>query len=332
MSPDLVRDGTRLAIAEMVRAGITTFGDMYFFPEEAARVAAAAHVRAAIGLPIAESVAPWAEDATACFTRAERLWDEYRADPWVSLYFAPHAPYSVSDDTLRRVQRVADELDARVAMHVHESEIEIRDSLAQHGVRPLRRLADHGLLRPGFSAVHMTQMDSVDLELAQRNGIAVIVCPQSNLRLGSSVAPIVPLLERGISVGLGSDAPASCGTLDLLAEGRAAALISGCTAHTALRLATLGSAAALGLQHEIGSLEPGKAADLVCIDLGGLESQPVGDAADAALFGATRSQVSDVWIAGRALVAGGRCLAFDMDELRDVASRWQERLTLEAAA
>jgi 5-methylthioadenosine/S-adenosylhomocysteine deaminase len=332
MSPDLVRDGTRLAIAEMVRAGITTFADMYFFPEEAARVAAESHVRAAIGLPIAESAAPWAEDATACLARAERLWDEYRSDPWVSLHFAPHAPYSVSDDTLRRVQRVADELDARVAMHLHESEIEVRDSLAQHGVRPLQRLADRGLLRPGFSAVHMTQLTEDDLELVQRTGIAVIACPQSNLRLGNGITPLTELLARGINVGLGTDAPASCGALDLLAEARMAALLGRSGARTALRMATLGGAAALGLQQEIGSIEPGKAADLVCIDLSALECQPVGDAADAAVFGATRSYVSDVWIAGRAFVASGRSLAFDSEELRATAAQWQHRLRLEAAA
>jgi 5-methylthioadenosine/S-adenosylhomocysteine deaminase len=316
----------------MVRAGITTFADMYFFPEEAARLASATHVRAAIGLPIAEGVAPWAESATACFARAEQLWDEYRADPWVSLYFAPRAPYAVSDETLRRVQRVADELDARIAMHVHTSEIEVHDSLAQHGMRPLQRLADRGLLRPGFSAVHMTQLSAEDLDLAQRTGIAVVACPQSNLRLGSGTTPIAQLFARGISLGLGTAAPASCGALDLLAEARTAALIGGCDAHTALRLATLGGAAALGLAHEIGSLEPGKAADLLCVDLSPLECQPVGDVADAALFAATRSHISDVWIGGRAFVAGGRSVAFDAEELREVAARWQERFALEAAA
>ncbi|MGH8309539.1 MAG: amidohydrolase family protein [Steroidobacteraceae bacterium] len=332
MSPDFVRDGTRLAVAEMVRAGITTFADMYLFPEEAARVAAAARVRAAIGLPIAESATAWAESATACLQRAEQLWDEYRANPWVSLHFAPHAPYSVSDETLRRVQRVADELDARVAMHVHESETEVRDSLAHHGVRPLQRLADCGLLRPGFTAIHMSRLDAGDLDLVRRTGIAIVACPQSNLRLANGLAPITALLDRGISVGLGTDGPASCGALDLLAESRTVALLSGSDAHTVLRLATLGGAAALGLSHEIGSLEPGKAADVTCIDLGALDCQPVGEPAETAVFAATRTHVSDVWIAGRPFVAGGRHLAFDEQELRELARDWQARLALEAAA
>ena len=332
MSPDLVRDGTRLAIAEMIQAGITAFADMYLFPEEAARVAAAARVRAAIGLPIAEAATAWAGDATACLARAEALWDEYRADPWVTLHFAPHAPYSVSDDTLQRVQRIADELDARIAMHVHESETEVRDSLAQHGVRPLRRLADRGLLRPGFTAVHMTRLDEDDLELTARTGISVVACPQSNLRLGNGVAPIAQLLERGVNVGLGTGGPPSCGALDLLAEARMASLVTGPDAHASLRLATLGGAIALGLAHEIGSLEPGKAADFVCVDLGALECQPVGDPADAAVFAATRRHVTDVWVAGRALITAGRTLAFDVEELRGIAARWDARLRLEAAA
>lgn len=332
MSPDLVRDGTRLAIAEMVRAGITAFADMYLFPEEAARVAAEARVRATIGLPVTDAPTAWADGASACLARAEALWDEHRAHPWVSMHFAPHAPYTVSDDTLRRVQRVADQLDARISMHVHESELEIRDSLAVHGVQPLQRLADLGLLRPGFSAVHLTRIDADHLDLAERTGISVVACPQSNLRLGNGLAPLAELAARGIGVALGTDGAASCGALDLLAEARTAALVGSLPSHASLRFATLGGAAAIGLAHEIGSLEPGKSADFICVSLSDLACQPVGDAADAALFAATRREVSDVWIGGRALVAAGRSLAFDDEELRELSAQWRTRLRLEADA
>src|SRR5215212_8738819 len=178
MSPDFVRDGTQLAIAEMLRAGITAFGDVYLFPEEAARVAAAARVRAVIGLPVAEAATAWADDATAYLAKAEQLWDEYKSNPWVCLQFAPHAPYAISDATLQRVRRVADELDARVAMRLHETEVEVQDSLTQYGRRPLRRLDELGLLRPGFTAVHMNRLNEEDLATAARTGIAVIACPQ----------------------------------------------------------------------------------------------------------------------------------------------------------
>jgi len=327
LSPDFVRDGTQLAIAEMLRAGITTFGDMYLFPEETARVASDARVRAVIGLPIAEATSAWADDATAYLSKAERLWDEYKSNPWVCLRFAPHAPYSVSDATLQRVRRVADELDARVVMHVHETEVEVRDSLATYGRRPLRRLDELGLLRPGFTAVHMNRLDDEDLATIVRTGIAIVACPQSNLRLGSGVCPIRELISRNVCVGLGTDGPASVGALDMLAETRTAALLAhGLIAEDALHLATLGSAATLGLSSVVGSLEPGKFADMICIDLDSLGCQPDVSPADAVVYAATRRQVSDVWIAGRPAALENRLLAFDEQELLLLAQSWAKRI------
>jgi len=327
MSPDFVRDGTQLAIAEMLRAGITTFGDMYLFPEEAARVAAAARVRAVIGLPVAEAATAWADDTTAYLAKAEQLWDEYKSNPWVCLQFGPHAPYSLSDATLQRVRRVADELDARLVMHVHETEVEVHHSLSSHGRRPLRRLDELGLLRPGFTAVHMNRINEEDLETVARTGIAIAACPQSNLRLGSGSCPLAELVALDIPLGLGTDGPASVGALDMLAEARTAALLApGLTADTSLRLATLGSAATLGLSSTVGSLEPGKAADMICFDLDSLACQPDASPASAIVFGATRQQVSDVWIAGRAAVTAGRLLAFDEQELAHLAQDWAQRI------
>jgi 5-methylthioadenosine/S-adenosylhomocysteine deaminase len=326
-SPDLVRDGTQLAIAEMLRAGITTFGDMYLFPEETARVATAARMRAVIGLPVAEAATAWADDATGYLAKAEQLWDQYKSSPWVCLQFAPHAPYSVSDATLQRVRRVADELDARVVMHVHETEVEVRDSLARHGRRPLRRLDELGLLRPGFTAVHMNHLDEEDLQTVVRTGIAVVACPQSNLRLGSGSCPLAGLVASQVPCGLGTDGPASVGALDMLAEARAAALLApGFFAEDVLRLATLGSAATLGLSGVVGSLEPGKAADMICIDLAPLACHTGGAPADALLFAATRQQVSDVWVAGRAAMSDGLLLAFDEQELAQLAQGWATRI------
>ena len=334
MSPDFVRDGVQLAIAEMLRAGITTFADAYFFPEEAARAAAAARMRAVIGLPVADTPTPWAQDATEYLDKSERLWDEYRSDPWVCLQFAPQAPYSISDATLLRVRRVADELDARVAMHVHETEVEVQDSLTRHGRRPLQRLADLGLLRPGFTAVHMNRLNEQDLEIVARTGISVVACPQSNLRLGSGFCPVPELSGLGVSVGLGTDGPASGGAFDMLAEARTVALLASglsggaraLSAHDVLRLATLDGAASLGLASDIGSIEVGKAADLMCIDLGAPGCHAA-DPADAVVFAATRQSVSDVWVAGRAVVTGGRLLAFDEQELLHLAQQWSERVS-----
>jgi len=373
VSADFVREGTQLAIAEMLRAGITCFADMNLFPEEAARVASAARMRAAIGLPVADAPNVWADSATAHFERAEQLWDEYRSDPWVCLYFAPQDAGEVSDDTLVRVRRVADELDARVAMEAP----------------PLRRLHSLGLLRPGFAAIPHSVWKAEEAELVSTTGIGVIRCLQGDLRLGAGIsggagvwggsadggifgasssgafgassgsafshsgadalgasgsgaggvdagalavgdsagarAGEAPLLLATV-VGLGSGHPVSVGALDLLAEARTAALLSGgaVSAADALRLATLGGAAALGFAADTGSIEPGKYADLICVDLKRLASQPTSSVPDSILFGATREQVSDVWTSGRLAVSEGHLLGFDEDELMASALRWQK--------
>jgi 5-methylthioadenosine/S-adenosylhomocysteine deaminase len=335
MSADFVREGTQLAVAEMLRAGITSFADMYLFPEEAARVASAARMRAAIGLPVADAPNVWADSATAHFERAEQLWDEYRGDPWVCLYFAPQDAAFVSDETLIRVRRVADELDARVAMEAP----------------PLQRLHSLGLLRPGFAAIPHTSWDDDEASLVATTGICVIRCLQGDLRLGAlgaadvlavrdsavrdsagrdfGVATAWSAVEGGASplatvAGLGSGDPASVGALDMLAEARVGALLSGGTlsAADALRVATLGGATALGFAADTGSIEPGKYADLVCVDLNRLATQPTSSVPDSILFGATREQVSDVWTSGRLAVNEGRLLGFDEDELTASAQKW----------
>jgi 5-methylthioadenosine/S-adenosylhomocysteine deaminase len=301
MSAEFVREGTQFAIAEMLRAGITSFADMYLFPEEAARAASAARMRAAIGLPVADVPNAWADSTTAHFEKAEQLWDEYKSDPWVCLYFAPQDANEVSDQTLIRVRRVADELDARVAM---ESP-------------PLQRLHALGLLRPGFAGIPQEAWTDAESELVATTGICVIACVQSDLRLGGGA------FSGKRTVGLGSGDPASVGAIDLLAEARVAALLdNGLTAEDSLRLATLGGATALGFGSVAGSIEPGKYADLVCVDLNRLACQPTSSVPESIVFGATREQVSDVWTSGRLAVSGGHLLAFDEQELTSFAQKW----------
>src|SRR6185312_5598211 len=163
LSPDLIKDATQLAVAEMLKAGITCFADADLFPEEIARAAASAHVRAAIGLPVSDEANEWAETSVAHLAKAEQLWDVYRSDPLVSLYFALPTPATIGDATLSRVRRVADELDARVTMPLHESATHVQASLAWEGRRPLQRLQALGLLRPGFGAIHLAQLDESDI-------------------------------------------------------------------------------------------------------------------------------------------------------------------------
>jgi 5-methylthioadenosine/S-adenosylhomocysteine deaminase len=340
VSAEFVRVGTRLAIAQMLRAGITSFADMYLFPEEVLRLASELRLRVAVGLPIAEARTAWSTDARDCLTQGAALWDAYRSNPWVQPYFAPHAPYSVSNDTLLHLRRIADQLDAPIAMHLHETAAEVRESLATHGRRPLARLAQLGLLRPGFTGIHMIDLDDADLELAQRAGIAVVHCPQSNLRHAAGIAPIAALRERGITVALGTDGAASVGVPDLLAEARLALLLSGdgsghvprVDAHVALQMATLDGARALGLDGDVGSLVVGKSADLIAIDLARVPGLAADSVAEALLFDATRADVSTVFVAGRRAVQDRKLELLDLAEVEHSARQWMARMGLGAAA
>ncbi len=331
---DLVRDSAQLAAAEMLRSGITSFGSRDSHPEEVARIATSARMRAAVGLPVTERAAEWADGVTGHLAKAEALWDEYKADPWVALHFAPDGVHALSDATLARVRTIADELDARVAMPVHETAQEIERHAAEHGVRPLRRLDALGLLSPSFAAFYLNRLDEPEAELLARKGVSVAACPQSSLRRGIGCCALAVLLERGIPIGLGTGSPASTFALDVLAEARAAALAASSqsrtadalAAHRALELATLGGAAALGLKAITGSIEPGKAADLAAIDLSALGCRPADDVAEAIIYGASRERVTHVWINGTPRVAQGRLLAFDEAELLEIAQRWEGRL------
>lgn len=328
-SADFVRDGTRLAMAEMLRAGITCFADLSPYPEEAARMAAAAQMRAAIGLPVTDTPSPWAENATAYFARAERLWDEYRSDSRISLYFAPIGAHALTDATLTRIRRVADELDARVALDLgagsdwETAADQVRDAGAP-GV--MARLEALGLLRPGFTAIGIA---AADMETLGRHGASAVACPRADLSAGRF--PFIARLH-GARSALGTGSPARSGVPDVLAEARLAALAAGLGAGEALRMATLGGATALGLHGVTGSIEAGKAADLACVDVGTLECRTAQSIEEALLHGATRSQVTDVWTGGRCAVSEGRLLAFDEEEIVALPERWAQRLKLEAAA
>jgi 5-methylthioadenosine/S-adenosylhomocysteine deaminase len=331
---EYVRDGTELAIADMLTSGTTCFADMHLFPEIVAHTASAARVRACIGLPVLDAATLWAESADEYMDKGSRLHDEYRDDPLITTAFAPYSPAALTDATLVRVRRAADELDLPMTMHVNESHL---DAVID-GERTLARLDRLGLLSPLLAAVHMVHLDHEDLDRAARGGIHIVHCPQSNLKLGNGVAPIRAIRARGVNIALGTDGAASNNDLSLLDEMRTAALLETgvivwhmdgsppMTAHDWLRAATLSGAQALGLGDAIGSIEPGKWADLCCIDLARPHSQPVYDPAVQIVHSISRDQVSDVWVAGRRLVADGRLTQMDIDDVVERAQRWQARI------
>jgi 5-methylthioadenosine/S-adenosylhomocysteine deaminase len=334
VSEEFVYDGTRLACAEMLRGGVTCFNDMYFFPRAAARAVTEARMRAALGLIVIEFPSPYASDAQDYLNKGLALRDELRSEPLLRFCFAPHAPYTVSDQSLRQIATYAEELDLPVHMHVHETRVEIEQSLQSHGMRPLHRLGELGLLGPGLIAVHAIHLERSEIELLARHGCHVVHCPSSNLKLASGLAPISALLAADVNVGLGTDGAASNNRLDLFAEMRLAALlakgISGdataLPAWQALELATLRPARALGLDNIIGTLTPGKCADITAVKLSSLELAPCYDPLSHLVYVAGREHVSHVWVNGELLVDDGNLTTIDIAEVQARAAYWHDRI------
>lgn len=334
VSAQFVKDGTLLACAEMLRGGVTCMNDMYFFPEAALEAALQAGMRAALGIIVIESPPAYAPDPDAYLARGLEMRDRWREHPLLSFCLAPHAPYTVSDATFRKVAQFAAELDLPVHVHVHETRDEVERSVAEHGVRPLQRLANLGLLGPNLISVHSVHLAPDEIALLARHGCSVAHCPSSNLKLASGIAPVAALLDAGVNVALGTDGAASNNRLDLFEEMRLAALLAKAAsanaeampAHAALRAATLGGAIALGAQGRIGSIVPGKAADLVAVALDDLALQPVYDVVSHLVYACAREHVTDVWVAGERVVRERALTRLDPADLQRRAVLWHTNI------
>ena len=334
ISADFVRDGTLLACAEMLRGGITCFNDMYFFPEAAANAALQAGMRAAIGMIAIEFPSAYASDAADYLTQGIAVRDALRDENLLTFCLAPHAPYTVSDATFEQIAVYAAELDVPVHTHLHETQDEIRDSIATHGVRPLQRLKNLGLLGPNLIAVHAVHLTPEEIALLAEHGCHVAHCPTSNLKLASGLAPIHTLAQAGVNIGLGTDSAASNNRLDMLAELRLAALLgklgandaAALPARQALEMATINAARALSLDTKIGSLEKGKRADITAINLGALELAPCYHPLSHIAYAAGREHVSHVWVDGELRVCEGQLTGLDTADITARAEFWRNKI------
>jgi 5-methylthioadenosine/S-adenosylhomocysteine deaminase len=333
VSGDFVHDGTLLACAEMLRGGITCFNDMYFHPEAAARAALAAGMRAALGIIVIEMPSAYASDAHDYLGKGLGARDSLKEEPLLSFCIAPHAPYTVSDRTFERIAMLQGELDLPLHMHVHETREEIEQGVARHGVRPLARLAAHGLVDANLIAVHALHLTPQEGDLLAEKGCHIAHCPSSNLKLASGLEPPSQLLDR-VNVGLGTDGAASNNRLDLFTEMRLAALLAkGATgdptalpARAVLEMATIRGARALGLDDRVGTLAPGKQADMTAVDLNALELAPCYDPLSHLVYAAGREHVSHVWVGGELLVENGGLTRLDTGELAAKAAYWRKRI------
>lgn len=335
VSDAFVRDGTLLAAAEMLAGGITCCNDMYFFPQAAGEAFLQAGMRATLGMIVLEFPSAYAVDADDYLSKGLAVRDELKEEALLSFAFAPHAPYTISDATFGRISTLAEQLGLPIHTHIHETHDETRDSLKQYGVRPLERLARLGLLGPNFIGVHAVHVNEAEIESLAAHGCHVAHCPSSNLKLASGIAPVSRLTKAGVNIGFGTDGAASNNRLDLFAEMRLAALLakgasgdaSVLPATAALRAATLDAARALNLDSQIGSIVPGKRADLVAVDLRSISSQPLFDPVSHLVYVAGREDVTHVWVDGRLKLNERRLVDLEPDDLTSRAAYWRGKLT-----
>lgn len=335
LSEEFVQDGTELAFAEMIRCGTIGFNEHYFFYETTAKVAAKAGVRARAGVHLLDAAdLVGRSNLNYINTKGIEFIEQYKNHPLVQPSFAPHAPYTVGDEGFLRINEIAQEYQIPVHVHVHETAFEVESETAKYGKRPLKRLYDLGLLSPLFQAVHMTQINEEDLNLLVETGTHVIHCPESNLKLASGFCPVQQLMDNNINVALGTDGSASNNDLDMIGELRTAALIgkvvaqkdTAVSAADALRMATLNGARAMHWDKEIGSVEIGKSADVIAIDLSDANTQPVYNPISQVVYAAHQHQVSDVWVQGRALMRNRELKTLDEKAIFEKTQIWREKV------
>lgn len=334
VSEQFVYQGTQLAIAEMISSGTTCFADMYFFPDASARAATEAGIRVQLASPVIDFPNPWSSSAEDAIQKTSALHDEWRHSTLVSTAFGPHAPYSLSDEPLKKIVMLSELLDIPVHMHIHETSFEVEDALRTNGQRPLARLADLGLLTPRLVCVHATQLTDDEIALLNSTGVTVAHCPESNLKLASGFCPVDKLTRAGVNVGLGTDGAASNNDLDMFSEMRTAALLAKAVsgdaqalpAYKALQMATINGARALGLDQLTGTLEPGKHADVIAVKLDELNAVPVHNPVSQLVYSTKSSQVKHVWVNGRQLLENGELTTLNKQTLLEMAQQWQQSL------
>ena len=336
ISEEFVRDGTELAIAEMLLSGTTTFSDMYFFPETVAEVAIASGIRCQISFPILDFPSNWAESAKEYLSKGLAIRDKFKHINLISTVFGPHSTYTLKENNLSTISTLASELDIGLQIHLHETNQEVLDGLAERGERPIETLFKLGLLGPKTQCVHMTDLNDEDIELLSRTGAQVIHCPESNMKLASGICPISKLLNAGVNVGIGTDGAASNNDLNLFGELKSATLLAkinsmdatALTASEALTLGTLGGAKALGMNKNIGTIEVGKLADLIAVDLHQIDMQPIHNVFSQLIYVNNGSHVTHSWIQGEQIMHQRELLKIDQDNLRRRILKWQNKLSI----
>ncbi|MGH1440748.1 MAG: TRZ/ATZ family hydrolase [Cellvibrionaceae bacterium] len=334
VSANFVKEGTQLAIAEMIRSGTTCFSDMYFFPDQTAAAAHDAGIRCQITFPVLEFPSAWGSNADDYISKGLSLRDQYRSHELIKIQFGPHAPYTVSDETFARIAVLAPELQSGIQVHLHETKKEVTDSENNEGKRPIQRLFDLNVLTPLTQCVHMTELNDDDIALIKKAGAHIIHCPESNLKLASGFCPAAKLLENGINVALGTDGCASNNNLDMFGEMHTAALLgkavagnaAALSAHQTLEMATINGAKAMGIDNVTGSLEVGKDADIIAIKIDPLEQAPLYDPLSQLVYTHNGHRISHSWVKGKSLMQNRQLMTLNEQEIIANSKQWQDKI------
>ena len=329
-----VEEASLLACAEMLGGGTTCFNDMYFYPKATAAAASKAGLRAHLGLTVLEFPTNYAVDADDYLLKGFEAHDSWRGNTLISSVLAPHAPYTISNQTFEKVLTYAEQLGLGIHTHLHETRDEISQSEVAYGVRPIQRIAELGLLGPGFIAAHGVHLLPHEIDMLAEYGCHIAHCPASNLKLGSGIAPINALLKNNVNVCIGTDGVASNNRLDMFSEMRLAALLSKgvsedasvLPAYEALKMVTINAAIAMGLDSKIGSIEIGKQADLVAVKLSDFSISPYYDPVSHLVYSCGREQVTHTWVAGELRYSNGTYANIEPVELKEIIQTWQPKL------
>ncbi len=335
-----VTTGTRLAIAEMIRGGTTCFNEHYMFPNIIAEVAKEAGMRCCVGLITMDVSNKWAKDGVEGLQKGLDIYSNAKSHPLITWSIAPQGPYTTTDETFLKIKTAAKETGLPIHIHLHETRAELNIDLQQYGKRPIKRLHDLGLLSDKLIAVHMVHLTDDEIQIIKEHGCQVVHCPDSNFKLASGIAPITKMMDAGINVAIGTDSAASNNDLDMFGELRLSTFAAKVESQNpttqpaaiALQMATLNGAKALGLDHKIGSLKPGKAADIIAIDLASYLTQPIYNPISHLAYAANRLQVSDVWIAGQRLLEKGKLTQLDINTTLAQTHSWADKIRRYAAA
>ncbi|MEW6278723.1 MAG: amidohydrolase [Candidatus Eremiobacterota bacterium] len=334
---EFVRLGTQLACLEMIRGGITTFADMYYFEDIVAEESARAGMRGVLGQALIDFPAPDNKTWDEAVGAVRRFAEAYRGHPLITPAVAPHAPYTVSQAHLGECRALADELGLPLIIHLAETRAEVETIYREHRESPTAYLSRIGFLGPRTLTAHTVWADDPDLELLKRHGTGIAHCPQSNMKLASGVAPVVRMLKAGLAVGLGTDGAASNNDLDLWQEMQSASFLqkvslldpTALPARQVLEMATALGARALSMGDETGTLEVGKRADVIVVDLDGPHQTPLYDLASALAYTTRAGDVRTAVVDGRVIMRDREVLTLDEASIRAQALETAERIRRE---